>query len=39
MGKRMTFSKYLSGLMENISYPPKSIKDKKTGQLVFRFKN
>lgn len=39
MGKRMTFSKYLSGLMENISYPPESIKDKKTGQLVLRFKN
>lgn len=35
----MTFSKYLSGLMENISYPPESIKDEKTGQLVFRFKN
>lgn len=39
MGKRMTFSKYLSGLMQNISYPPEIKENENTRQVTMRFKD
>jgi len=35
----MMFSKYISGLMQNIAYPPEVKKDKNTGQVVLTFKD
>jgi hypothetical protein len=34
-----TFSKYLSGLLENISYPPEIKKNKNIGQISLKFKD
>lgn len=35
----MVFSKYISGLMQNIAYPPEIKKDKNTRQVVLTFKD
>ena len=35
----MMFSKYISGLMQNIAYPPEIKKDKNTRQVVLTFKD
>jgi hypothetical protein len=35
----MMFSKYISGLMQNIAYPPEIKKDKSTRQVVLTFKD
>ena len=35
----MTLSKYISGLMQNIAYPPEVKKDKNIGQVVLTFKD
>lgn len=35
----MTLSKYISGLMQNIAYPPEVKRDIYTGQVVLTFKD
>lgn len=35
----MMFSKYISGLMQNIAYPPEVKKDIYTGQVALTFKD